>query len=912
MKKTGLLLLFIFLCQIAEARPPWGSGFNESDLNLGKNSLVLHEKDSDPVTPLTDEIALYAKDDGGTTKFYTKDAAANVEALIGSSAISDAVYGVGWNGDTTHSPSKNSVYDKIEALSLGSGDVTSVGDCADGACYDGSSDGGTYARLYDGDSHYTAIVSSNVSADTTITLPATTGTLLLTNGAGTALTALNGENIQDDTIDDDSLDFGTGVDQISASDMPDEDLGDISIATGAYTIDANAVALATDTTGNYVATIADSGASEVTVANSGTENAAVTLAVASTITRDEEWNTEAEVQTAWGSVNILLETEIDASSELLALMDDETGSGLLVFGTSPTFLGTAVIEGGLDIGTAQTFTDLDATPAVTDGAYFNTNTSAVTITDFDGTIVDGQVIWVVSKGDITYDCTAAGFVCGSTDLVTASGDLTSWVYDGTDWILGQVLDASAPSGGGITALTADAGGSTTGTTVTLAGGTNGIDTSRSSDTVTFNLDTTEIESSTLGAGAAATIALTGDVSGTDTNFTFDNGFSSVSADFKILGDDLFMATNTSGAALIADGTNFNPVVISGDVAIGTTGTATIQANSVALTTDTTGNYVESVATATLTGLTGGAAGSEGAVLSLAFDYTSTLAGNPGIAANLWIPGTTGIIFEGATADTIEGLLTAADVTSSDKTWTLPDRSGTVILSGDTFSGDVTGTLEADGDTPLTIADSVTVTGWVLGTSSATTLTSGTVNIDLLDAVGAVDMDYGSADVTDHTFTTDGTGTAEIVLPAGSIDSTEILDGTITLADTAITAGRSLTIATNDIAADAELYTDTKCIWFENPTAADDFKSIWFAKNAFTITSIWAESDQTVTFMLQVDDGTPADVDTVDLAPAAGTAEDTSLDGDATMAAGDRLDLAVTSVASTPTWCSICWTGTWDD
>jgi hypothetical protein len=61
------------------------------------------------------------------------------------------------------------------------------------------------------------------------------------------------------------------------------------------------------------------------------------VVVASAITRDTEWDTEGEVQTAWGSVNILLETEIDASSELLALMDDETGTGLLMFNNSPTF-----------------------------------------------------------------------------------------------------------------------------------------------------------------------------------------------------------------------------------------------------------------------------------------------------------------------------------------------------------------------------------------------------------------------------------------------------------------------------------------------------------------------------------------------------------------------------------------------
>src|SRR3990167_1654180 len=291
------------------------------------------------------------------------------------------------------------------------------------------------------------------------------------------------------------------------------------------------------------------------------------------------------------------------------------------------------------------------------------------------------------------------------------------------------------------------------------------------------------------------------------------------------------------------------------------------ANAVALGTDTTNNYVATIADAGNTNITVANSGTETAAITLdVVDVTCT------------------------------NCLTNVEVASADTVTTNANLTGEVTSVGNA----------------ATIADTVTFTGWVLGTSSATTLTAGAVNIDLLDGVGAVGMDYGSADITDHTFTTDGTGTTEIVLPAGSIDGTEILNGTIALVDTAITAGRSLTIATDDIAADAELFTDTKCAWWENPVATDDFKSIWFAKQAATLTSIWAESDQTVTFMLQVDDGTPADVDTVDLAPAAGTAEDTSLDGDATMAAGDRLDLAVTSVSGTPTWCSICWTFTYDD
>ena len=56
--------------------------------------------------------------------------------------------------------------------------------------------------------------------------------------------------------------------------------------------------------------------------------------------------------------------------------------------------------------------------------------------------------------------------------------------------------------------------------------------------------------------------------------------------------------------------------------------------------------------------------------------------------------------------------------------------------------------------------------------------SGNVKVNSLiansfDGDGAVDLDYGSADITDHTFTTDGTGDSEIVLPDDSIGDSEI-------------------------------------------------------------------------------------------------------------------------------------------
>lgn len=67
--------------------------------------------------------------------------------------------------------------------------------------------------------------------------------------------------------------------------------------------------------------------------------------------------------------------------------------------------------------------------------------------------------------------------------------------------------------------------------------------------------------------------------------------------------------------------------VSGDITIGADGVAAIAANSVALGTDTTGNYVASVATSATGGLTGGAAGSEGAAITLELKNNANLTNN---------------------------------------------------------------------------------------------------------------------------------------------------------------------------------------------------------------------------------------------------------------------------------------------
>jgi len=101
---------------------------------------------------------------------------------------------------------------------------------------------------------------------------------------------------------------------------------------------------------------------------------------------------------------------------------------------------------------------------------------------------------------------------------------------------------------------------------------------------------------------------------------------------------------TSGQILVGDGTDIASVAVSGDIALASNGAMTIQANSVALGTDTTGNYV-----GTITGGSGitstGATSGEGIGHSLSVDLSglSTVAIGAGtsevtIGDNLTITG----------------------------------------------------------------------------------------------------------------------------------------------------------------------------------------------------------------------------------------------------------------------------------
>ena len=90
--------------------------------------------------------------------------------------------------------------------------------------------------------------------------------------------------------------------------------------------------------------------------------------------------------------------------------------------------------------TFQTFSGTDTTPSVANGNLFKTHASGQTLTTFDNG-VNGQIITVISTAAVVF-AVSGNLQAGTTNITTASGDVTQWVYDGTNWYLLSWMDDS--------------------------------------------------------------------------------------------------------------------------------------------------------------------------------------------------------------------------------------------------------------------------------------------------------------------------------------------------------------------------------------------------------------------------------------------------------------------------------------
>ena len=105
----------------------------------------------------------------------------------------------------------------------------------------------------------------------------------------------------------------------------------------------------------------------------------------------------------------------------------------------------------------------------------------------------------------------------------------------------------------------------------IGGATPAAVTTTSLVATTADINAGTVDGTTVGASSASTGAFT---------TVTTTGALTVGADITISGDDIIMATNTDAYILVADGTSYNPVAISGDITITNAGVTSIGADKV--------------------------------------------------------------------------------------------------------------------------------------------------------------------------------------------------------------------------------------------------------------------------------------------------------------------------------------------
>ncbi|MFC1638695.1 hypothetical protein ACFL26_00285, partial [Patescibacteria group bacterium] len=374
--------------------------------------------------------------------------------------------------------------------------------------------------------------------------------------------------------------------------------------------------------------------------------------------------------------------------------------------------------------------------------------------DYSATLAGNPAM---SAGYAQFASTGVIFEGSSADIYEGLLTVTNPTADRT-WTLPNASGTIAVSASGNIALSAAGDISFTGTLPVGSGGT-GITSYAVGDIL-------------YASGAAALSRLAAVATG---NVLISGGVATAPSWGKVaLGTHTTGTYDTTPDTIADDGTITLTTEVAGILPVANGGTgANSLSNLITLTTHTTGSYVAS--TATNNGLTGGAAGSEGATLTLGLDYTATLGGNPAMAAGHAQFATTGVIFEGSSADIYEGLLTVTNPTA-DRTWTLPNASGTIAVS-------------ASGNIALSAAGDISFTGTLPVGSGGTGITSYAVG-DILYASGAAALSRLAAVATGNVLISGGVATApswgKVALgthTTGTYDTTPDTiadDGTITL------------------------------------------------------------------------------------------------------------------------------------
>ena len=411
-------------------------------------------------------------------------------------------------------------------------------------------------------SNFVALKAPNtVASDITFTLPGADGTngqVLTTNGSGVLSFATISGNltIADDSSSTTTISLGTDTLKIAGG------TGLTSTISGdTITLDIdNTVVTLTDTqtltnktlTSPVISTISNSG----TLTLPTSTDTLVGRATTDTLTNK--------------SISFTTNTITATSAELAAAISDETGSGVLVFATSPTLVTP-------NLGTPSSLTLTNATGLPLTGITSSTSTALGV-----GTLELGHA------SDTTLSRSSAGVLAIEgivVPTISSSDTLTNKTIDGSNNTISNIGNSSLVN----SSITIADDSSTTssvslGQTLKIAGGT-GLTSSVSGNTITLDIDSSVVTESSTDTLTNKSISLTTNTI-TGTLAEFNTALSD--ADFATLAGSETLSNKTLTAPKIVDDgfiadANGNELII-----FNTTGSAV---NQLEISNSATGNGV---------------------------------------------------------------------------------------------------------------------------------------------------------------------------------------------------------------------------------------------------------------------------------------------------------------------------------